>query len=51
VQVEDEGEWVKPVLSAKPLDEQSYMFKMNMLSQSRLVMQPLYHLNPATKIW
>jgi hypothetical protein len=51
VQVEGKGEWVKLVLSTKALDEQSCMFKMSMSSQSKLVMQPLYHLNPATKIW
>jgi hypothetical protein len=51
VQVEGEGKWVKPVLSAKALDEQSCMFKMSMSSQSKLMMQPSHHLNPATKIW
>jgi hypothetical protein len=51
VQVEGEGKWVKLILSAKALDKQSCMFHMSMLNQSKLVMQPLYHLNRATKIW
>jgi hypothetical protein len=51
VELDGEGDWVKPLLSAKALDEQSCMFKMSMLSQSKLVMMPPYRVNPATKLW
>ena len=50
VQVDRKRDWVRPILSNKALDKQSYMFKMSMLSQSKLVMQLPYHLNPVTKI-
>jgi hypothetical protein len=32
VEVDSEGEWMKLLLLPKALDEQSYMFKMYMLS-------------------
>jgi hypothetical protein len=51
VELDGEGDWVKPLLSAKALDEESCMFKMSMLSQSKLVMMPPYYMNPATKLW
>jgi hypothetical protein len=50
VELDGEGDWVKPLLSAKALDEESCMFKMSMLSQSKLVMMPPYYMNPATKL-
>ena len=51
VDAKEDGAWVSSLLSASAVDEQMAMFKMAMKSNSKLVLQPPFTVNPMTKLW
>ena len=51
IDVRSDGVQVPNLLRASALDEEMAMFKMAMKSKSKLVFQPLFIVNPMTKLW